>query len=374
MIFQTSAAYSSATQAQYQTWGQTFGQALSSFGWVKQTGHGEVVDNGLVGSAYAWSNSPNVGTLASAPQPVQAYNFRGAWVSGNTYVGANAANSATPVDVVTNAGLTYAKITASSVSSTAPGSDPTNWQQLVFEIWKSNGPMSATFPIYLKLYLTWNTVSFTPTYWITVGTGVDVNGNITGVCNWTAAAPFYIFGWMGNNGTQAAGFNDMDFSGDADNFRFCVFKTFSAPSLFAMGRAKTSTGADSDAFVHLATAGAPSFALGLSNVRSAILLKPSLGATILVDGSRWAGIVATSNASTSNFGATPPYPIFPIVGYLANPLMGIMAFGRGDTGEGQVVPVWLYGASHNYLVLGNFGAAQSPDAISGRAYPAILWE
>ena len=219
--YQTWAAPIGDTLAHYLAWAQFFGAGFTTLGWVAQTGHGELAATGS-GAAYAWTNPVlpvSVGLFAP-----QAYTFKGAWVSGNTYVGGNSAGLTTEVDVVTDAGITYVHITSSSSSATAPGSDATNWQPLQFEIWKSNGPNTASLPIYVKhVYTTQGATNSPFRIQISIGTGVDADGNITGALSIASNNPLYINQMDASSSTSGIT-GEMDMAGDADNFRFLIFR------------------------------------------------------------------------------------------------------------------------------------------------------
>ena len=373
MIYQaTNQPFTSATAAQYIAWATAIGQAMTTFGWSAVSGHGEVVASGTGGS-YTWTNVAS-GPGATAIQSVQAYTFKGAWVSGTTYVGANTANSAAEVDVVTSSGLTYVHITASSSSTTPPASDTTNWMPFNFEIWKSTGSMSTDLPIYMKVVYPQNSNDANaPAYFIMIGTGVDINGNLTGTIPFSGTAPTYIAKmWQATAATSST--FESDFSGTSDTFAMALWKTQSGGNaiVLAIDRARTATGALSSAYFYVAA--------GLLNAASltpssGIKMNSLLGSGVLMsDIGRWACVPITTLTATGNFGAVPSYAVFPYPGYMANPLLQVMCFKRGDTTEGQIIPVWMYGASHNYLIIGNSPASLSPDGISSSLYPAILWE
>lgn len=380
MIYSVNVAQRVSTLADYLANGQAFGAALSSFGWTNLTSHGEIVSSGS-GSGYAWTNVVTFPNTAIAA--MSSYNFRGAWVSGTTYSGSNTANGT--ADIVTVSGLTYVHITSSSSSTTSPLSDGINWQPFNYEIWKSNGASSSALPIYLRIVYTCNgNATPTPTWNISIGTGVDSSGNLTGTVTLATANPTYVAPVGNNIGTAGiATTAQLAFSGDADNFRCHFYRGaasgFAMSSTLVIDRAKTQTGADSDAFVYIGSilcinAGVQS--------RSSVILKSVLSGTPVVCVSLnngWIG--ATHNGLTTGlflFGGNPPFPIFPIVGFVANPLLGCVGVNRPDVADGIILPFWMYGASHNYLtstVAGAVGAngtllANSTSGVS----PAILYE
>jgi hypothetical protein len=364
------ATYDSSTVPHYVGWGQMFGQALTQFGWVPQTGHGELVDNGLTGASYAWSNvvaGPGATSLAS----VINYTFKGAFVGGTTYVGGNLATT-NNVDVVTSSGLTYVHITASSSLATAPAADTTNWMPFNFSIFKSNGPLSSTAPIYLKIAFIQNpSVANTPCLLLGIGKGVDSDGNLTQPMQLSNSTPV---GWVRSSNTlslSGSTFN-CNFSGDADNIRWILWQNLGSsqttPNLMSIDRAYTSAGTQSDAYW------TAYYIYGSSSCQSALQFKNSLGGGNFFDGSRWSGSLAFSSASISNMGAICATPVTPLIGYQAAPTLGVMQFGINDVTDGSIQPVWMYGATHLYLVFRNVGNGFAPSGINATGVPAILWE
>lgn len=383
------------TLAHFQAANQWLGGGFTTCGWTAVGGstgatsansHGEVVASGT-GATYAWTNTGSVLTTPTTVLAAQPnYVFQGTWVSGGTYVGSNTANAAR-VDLVTfatagNTPVTYQKITASSSGATNPPNDTTNWQPCIFEIWKSNGAMTTTNPIYVRIVYTVGSVvagNFNPRINVSIGSGVDSSGNITGAVSVTTSAPTTI-----NTIGQAAvatvvGQFDCNVSGDADNIRWVGWRGSNqgAPSnmyVMIIDRSKTATGTDSDAFTFVGFCGGQ---LGAAHAFSQYLLKASLGTPVLQSTAGWMGVITTAGlTSTINvFGTNPALPIFPLVGYVANPLLGAVGFNSTDVSDGGVYPVWLYGSSHNFMAINSQTAAGSTiNNVATGVIPAIRWE
>jgi len=380
------------TLAHWRKFVEFFGGGFTTIGWTAQTGHGELTSTGT-GATYTITGlALPTTTLANVTGP---YHFKGAWVSGNTYIGGNAL-ATTTTDIVTDGGLSYVHVTASSSltsPSGIPGTDTTNWQPIFFEIWKSSGAQSTSHPIYVRITYTLAGSAFTvgsastgPGFHFALGTGIDSDGNITGAITINpASAPFtnglQIVAQTGNSAT-----GDMNFAGDSDNFRFMTWRGLATGGyqwIVVCDRAKTASGTDSDAFAYVAQfnmAGTNATG-GSQRIGGAILYKPSLGtpANIAFAASNpLPGLVGNGSITTtmSQFGATPPFPIFPPVGYLGNPLLGMVGFQKGDVQDGQVMPVWMYGASHNYLAsAANISSGNNnANGVANSMAPAILWE
>ena len=230
-------------------------------------------------------------------------------------------------------GLTWIALTTVASGGAAPSSGA-SWQPYNFEIWASNGSMSSSLKIYIKL----------------------VYGNST-----TAFAP------------------------QVHNLRMCPWRngvaqgwTASAmgPGVLVIDRAKTATGADADGYAYIGwlTCTNTTTAAALS----AIILKSSVGGIVAQTTSpMWSGTLATPTGSLNNWGSSPAMPIMPLVGYTANPLLGAITIQAVDSQNGAVIPVWLYGAPHKFLVCGSdttFVGYRAVNGTTNTAIPAILWE
>jgi hypothetical protein len=370
----------SDTLAHYLAWAQFLGGGFTTCGWAAQTVivggvHNEVVASGT-GAAYAFTNvaaAPAIAILA-----VRAITCKGAWVSGATYVGGNTADLATEVDVVSDGGLAYIHITASSSSVTAPGSDGTNWQPYNFEIWKSAGGSTA-LPIYVKLVYTAANAGNAYRILMSIGTGTDGVGNLTNTVPLAGSAPLGIV-MLDNSTASTTTTAPCCFSGDNDNFRFILWRGLSVPgaysSAFVVDRAKTANGLDSDGFAYI---GSQLTSAAFMTTKNFIIFKPALGGAVISQSILgWTGVLYSGQITigTSMFGAIPSYPIFPIVGYAANPLLGAVGFKMNDVVDGTIEPVWMYGASHNYLVYktSTLVAASLDGYASTGVCSAFRWE
>jgi hypothetical protein len=106
-------------------------------------------------------------------------------------------------------------------------------------------------------------------------------------------------------------------------------------------------------------------------------LKPALGTPVINSVAGASGIVSTAGATTTMnvFGTAPVMPIFPLVGYVANPLLGLVGFNSADVTDGGVFPVWMYGSTHNYMAINNQTAAGSTlNNVATGVVPGIRWE
>jgi hypothetical protein len=117
---------------------------------------------------------------------------------------------------------------------------------------------------------------------------------------------------------------------------------------------------------------------GTYTPRSAVVLKSTLGATAFNISTGWAGAVNNggTTGSLAILGSNPPFVIMPPIGFLSNPLLGVIAFNSADATDGTVVPVWIYGASHNYLINKSNAAtaAANVNNVANSQCAGIRWE
>ena len=158
-------------------------------------------------------------------------------------------------------------------------------------------------------------------------------------------------------------------------WRDMVFTNSAVPSIYVMDRAKDNFGTDLDAYVMcLYAASASSFAQ--------VIYKPGTGGTRYPVGTtpwvRWpipsfgyTGATTTSLATNNN---TPVLPIFPVgLGYLATPCLGAIVIKVSDSVEGALIPIFMYGAAHTYLIgKGNYTTVD-PGNTAG-ACVGIRWD
>jgi hypothetical protein len=363
--YTVSAAPSNSTAALFQAWATAFGQGFTAMGWVPQTGHGELTDNYSggtnVGNAYAWSFTPTLQT--AAVRAIAGYTFRGAWSSLTTYTGGTTATSVS--DVVTSGGQSWVAVANVSSGGSAPSAGA-SWQPFNFNIFKSNGSNSSSFPLYIKIIHGSSTTVTNMGIILSVGTGVDANGNLTGTLPMWGTNPIASREVFSNSIDATP--REFDFCGDADNIAFYAFRGGSAAFnwVFVADRAKTSSGTDSDSFAYVAVN-------TISTAASGVLLNPAVGSFCSSSSTQWLGTLGFPAANYSNLGGTPAFPIFPIVGFLANPCLNVMGFSFNDMQDGAIIPVWIYGAVHKYLVM-KTNTGGPVNGTSSALLPCIRWE
>jgi hypothetical protein len=243
------------------------------------------------------------------------------------------------------------------------------WAPYYYEIWRTNGPLNATSPIYLRLvYYTQNSAlngtgtSSTPHVLVSVSTSISngfPNGNVFNGAASSVELSIAPGGSAGGSGTY-----ECDFSGDADTFSMHMWRDKpSGTWTLVIDRGKNSAGASVDTFFSVLTTWS-------STGKMQTLFKQSAGTRCpsTVDNT-WSTISATQNSYAQN-GLVPAFPIFPQVGYIANPLLQAVTLASTDvSADGEQFTVAVYGTSHTYM-------ASKSNTInpSGTLCPAILWE
>jgi hypothetical protein len=172
--------WDNSTLANFKSWAQGIGTALSAFGWtLSATPTGTV--NWSTLPYTPWTGNEGQGTAQMVPGgTLGTLNFRGAWSNASVAYATN--------DVVTNNNATWYCTTAYTTTASSPAppfewiaASTQHWTLLAFEVWKSAG----TNPIYLRFIYCGGgpggslaNLNVTPRIKVSVGTNVDANGNL----------------------------------------------------------------------------------------------------------------------------------------------------------------------------------------------------
>lgn len=320
---------------------------------------GVQTDNVLVGHSIIITNFPSNNGTYTVTANATPTGFAGAFSC--TATGSNA----------TQTGATWTE-------NTAPATDTFHWTPYNYEIWVSNGPASATNPIYMKLvYGVFGTSPAIPSVLASVGTG-QTNGGITGntLNNGTA---YYLQGYntAGSNTTPM----ECDFCGDADTVSMLLWRNPNYgltrnTAMFCIDRSRDASGNSTDTFAvvlgaFLATNPATAYQ---------VLFKPGTGSTYPASVA-FSATAATPSWPCVNDGSTSgalngtvaPFLIFPMVGYMANPCLGAIAMHSTDCAEGGLVSVIMYGTTHTFLMFTG-GASNILNTLSATGAVGIRWE
>jgi hypothetical protein len=327
-------------------------------------------------------------------------------------------------DVVTYNGDLYIACSASLVGGayfsntlnaliTVPGTGAVGskfWSRFAYDIWKSNDSLTSTNPIIFKV-LYGNDGGNRPILYFYWGCATDGTGNITTNYNW---GPNQIFSPAtgGSTGVSTIGPNtgttdtapwESDFSGAPGRFACIPWRGYtqgtSGPQfLLNIERSHDNSGNDTDAYWTVLFIGQPNNGVNSTTgnwfAMTQSIFKPGTGGA----GPMYAinngqantlnGTVALSplptinipNATSLSFNnSIPVLPVFPLVGYVGNPMIGTIIMKAGDTSDGALVTASFYGTSHPYLMCTRGGcAAAGPFMVNNspgfNSAMGIRWE
>lgn len=248
-----------------------------------------------------------------------------------------------------------------------------HWGTYNYEVWQSNGPLSATAPIFLKLIYGASTGgSGNPTILFQIGTS-QVNGVIGG--NLFNAGVLIGVGCAIPAGQFGSTPLENDFCGNADKVAMGVFmgvqqlKGVNSGGIIAIDRAHDASGGDLDTYTAVAVLcqGVSGTIIGAAQ----LLYKAGSGSVWPPISQPWPVIAYGNNQSTSFNGQTAALPLFFTPGYMANPMLGAMATGFNDMApSGSLFNVYLYGTSHTFMAMKATTGPGSSNSIQG----AIQWE
>ena len=246
-----------------------------------------------------------------------------------------------------------------------PGANST-----VYEIWDANDSLQSTLGMVVKFEYGETAATVSPAMFFTVGTGSDGAGNITGENTGRGV----IFGIASENSASPAA---CDFSGDTNRFSMAMFHTSSgSPQYFNTGffsieRAHAADGTDNSTYYTINWAFLQS-GDGLNGGRPRqISINAVTGSPTTAD--NYFACVTTNAQATGSFGnSTLVSPVFPLIGAVGNPLLGLVVGRFVDFVDNTQFLMTLYNVAHNYLVLSgaggnNFWRGVAPQSTAGSA-------
>lgn len=210
----------------------------------------------------------------------------------------------------------------------------------VYEVWKAADALASTMPIFVKVQYGFSSTS--PRFQITVGTGSDGAGNITSQV--ISSAPWAASGNLTNQGASTF---PCYFSGSAGEFRALMWSvSTSTPNItafFTIERSKDGSGNNTASYVTVTAAGS-----GASSISNQQTVTASAAAN------RETGIVALAGTNGSNTGAAlgtvAALPVFPLLGLVGNPMLGLMVAFASDVAANSTCTVAsMYGSTHTYI-------------------------
>lgn len=214
----------------------------------------------------------------------------------------------------------------------------------VYEVWKAADAQASTTPIYVKMEYGFSAAAIRIR--ITVGSGSDGSGNITG----SIMGPYIITSAGGSIPNQGAGTFACYLSGDAGEFRAMMWQTSTAAeAIFGVERSKDTSGAKTTDYVTLVACNAAStvgwvqqsMATGSTNVTAQEFNLMTFVSTSSGPQTEFYSVPATTAAN----------PVIPLVGYPGNQMLGFCSAAGADVAEsnGSTITVNMYGANHAFL-------------------------
>jgi hypothetical protein len=337
--------------------------ALQTLGFTRNVGgsgtggldkYQAIWDNGTtVGAAALPTSAGSLGISGTPAQFPAITSMAGLQLAGTHFKGQIVNSTLYSLgDVVidtTTAKMTFLCTTSLTTGApyTAPNADATHWSPYWMEIWK----MAATglTDIYIKFEYGCTATAVRPQISFQMGTGYVVDagvlsGNVT---------PREVF-TFGSAGSTAL---ECDFFGDGQNVFGMILARGStlAPFPFILLFERSISGQVSNAPVYTSTY--VSYFKGSAD--SAIVTNSWWSGALFTTGAvqsatrnnAFATISVPTFASETQItnGLTPAFPIFPMVGFVGNPMTAGICMVAIDTVEGALVQVTVYGALHTYM-------------------------
>jgi hypothetical protein len=276
--------------------------------------------------------------------------------------------TATGLYVADNSSLTNFKSWSQSISNAfstfgwtqTSDTGQVNWSTIVavpssnyvYEIWKANDTQASTCPIYVKIEYGFNVSNVAIR--LTVGTGSNGSGTITSILAGYSA--FIITNNAATFANQGITTYNCFFSGDAGEIRVCMWQGLNSPagmSFFGIERSKDTSGNKTDDYFTVCHCNATTNT-GNTAHRQQTMLKSGL--TPGFEGT-WIGVGCSTQTNSGSFNSTvAAFPVFPLIGKIGNPMLGLMIACANDILDGATVTVAsMYGSTHTYVALKSGG-------------------
>jgi hypothetical protein len=241
---------------------------------------------------------------------------------------------------LTAAGWVQTSDTGQTAAASLAGTSATN-TAVGYQIWRMNDALQATNPVFMKIEFGTGAVTSGVGIWITIGTGSNGSGTLTG--HVSSRNLYYA------NATSASLFPCFA-SGSTSRISFLMCLTYLTPNVtFAFGveRSKDASLEDTGAGVMIQgtstgySAGSWQYLPFVGSIRL-----PQVSPCCPVFGSG----AQTSLALGNQVGVLPILP-YAVTGPV-NPGFNFMAYWTLDTAPKNALPVVIKGAMHTYITLG----------------------
>src|SRR5579863_1509773 len=299
------------------------------------------------------------------------------------YIGSSGNSTVTPCDLVFYGGDMYENVlgTAAGIHGQAnqPGTDITKWKRVLVDVWTSADALSSTNKLFLRIQYGMTTTSGDfPFIYIWGGTSSDGNTNINQNMFWGTTGPTGIT--QGTTPTTGGALWECDFSGSAGRFGMIMWRGYNAASttsaalILDIERSHDNSGNDTDAYWTITWCSANTVNGQVSIFKQGT---GGVGPFEFNTGTSVIKTISTAASTLSYNNSIAIQPVFPMVGYVGNPLLGVLSLRGGDTAEGAIITTTLYGTTHTFLLskAGNSTsggpACFGPNASSGCG---LRWE
>lgn len=210
----------------------------------------------------------------------------------------------------------------------------------VYEIWEMADTLQSTMPVFVKIQYGYSSTA--PRIGITVGTGSNGTGTITGVV--CSSVP-----WLSNYDTNYSASVPLMcyFSGSTNRISFYMWShpTTATMVVFSVERAHDSSGADLSTYVTAAFGAADN--ISTNNAKQQTFTSTVLGNLEL----SFINVPLSSGSNTGYANGTVAcMPIFPVLGKVLNPLLGLASCASNDASNGSIITLSsFYGSTHTYV-------------------------
>lgn len=218
-----------------------------------------------------------------------------------------------------------------------------------YEIWRFNDALQASSPIYFKIQYGSNTGSAAnPCLKLVVGQSSDGAGTVTGTLSTENT--------FGSGGASSTTAYSCFFSSDGGRINVALFSGGgnSVPFGFYIERVKDDNGLPTVSGVNIVCFGVT----GTSTQAVFQQYLPLSGAAYPASPMTGLMCAMPSSGQASYGGNVGLFPIYPNLGYAANPDLGALVYFIGDIASpGTLLNVTIYGATHVFVTLGNVTGA-----------------
>jgi hypothetical protein len=233
--------------------------------------------------------------------------------------------------------INWTTVTHPTVANTVQG----------YEVWRMADTLQATAPVFLKIEYGSGNLAAVPGLWATVGTASNGAGTLTGAT--TTRTQF------GNGINSTAASLPCYISGDTSRVHLAMFANGTAVlgntihgQMMSIERSHDTTGADTNTAATIVLCACNNGATWITRQQT-LPTTGGGGAPTMESGTLAA---STTNTSAIYGTSTGVSSIFPFLGQLLNPLIGLFAVISADFSALSTMTLNPYGTNHNYLCLG----------------------